>query len=853
MVAVALALLVAAVISLVQMNREVRQQIDALATANSDSTQWSLAQADVELLALLVAISDARLAPEAPLSEVRNRFDVFYSRAQTLAVSPMLAEVRRDSGVDAALDGLERYLAEAVALVDAEDAVLRAALPGLAALTDDARDDVREINLSGVSILSLQADAQRASIAETLGLVSLLTFTLFVVLIITVLMLLLSFRRARQQADEQSQIRSRLAAMVSSSLDAVIAVNTDGKVIAFNGAAEQIFGYSQSEALGQQMDDLIVPDHLKAAHRAGMDRYHGTGEKRVIGKGRIQLEARRKSGEVFPVELSVATSDSEDGEIFVAFLRDISRRLTAERELIKARDVAVAGEKAKADLIAVMSHEMRTPLNGMLGTLDLLDAESHSPKDRDYIDIIRASGKLLLHHVDNVLDISRAEAGKIDIAATAFSMPALVRELVESQRGVAEHRGNTLHYRLDMQGREHAVGDPTRIRQVLLNLVGNAVKFTRNGSITIDADRLGGGDMVEFRVTDTGIGIPEADRERIFEDFVTLDPSLTRAVGGTGLGLAIVRRLVRAMGGEVGLETTEGHGSSFWVRLPLPCPEAGRAPGPVATEAPELAAGTAPVPPMKILVVEDNQINRLVVRDMLEVDGHEVHEAHDGEEGVAQARRISYDLVLMDISMPKMDGVEATRAIRAAEPAGTHLPIVALTAHAIPSEKERFLAAGIDDVLTKPISLNSVREVLRRVSARLETAPAAPPQAPGASAIEGTMLNHAHLEELAGILGAARVGKLIESFLAEMDAAVADIAASLVSGHVEAGLRAKVHHAAGSAALLGAEALQGALADLETALAEGRMADAASRRSLDETWRATAPELRLRLPAQEAG
>jgi PAS domain S-box-containing protein len=438
-------------------------------------------------------------------------------------------------------------------------------------------------------------------------------------------------RREQERARAHGLVRSRLASIISTSLDAILVVDRDGRLIEFNGAAEEIFGYTRFEAIGAKMEALIIPDHLKQAHQKGMERYLATGERRVIGKGRVQIEARRKDGSLFPIELSISSADSEHGELFVSFARDISRRVAAEHELIKARDKAVAGERAKADLIAVMSHEMRTPLNGMLGTLELLDGEGRSAKDAEYLEIIRASGQQLLHHVDNVLEISRAEAGKIVPAREAFSLPALVRELAESQRGAAEHRGNVISHRVETLESDYAVGDPTRIRQVLLNLIDNAIKFTRNGSIALEAERLAGSDLVEFRVIDTGIGIDDADQERVFEDFVTLDTSYSRVVGGTGLGLAIVKRLVDVMGGEVGLESTRGEGSLFWARLPLPA-----ANGALAQTAPKTVAGkgasaAAAVTPFRILIVEDNRINRIVLRDLLEEDGHQVDEAHDGQ------------------------------------------------------------------------------------------------------------------------------------------------------------------------------------------------------------------------------
>jgi PAS domain S-box-containing protein len=653
-----------------------------------------------------------------------------------------------------------------------------------------------------------------------------------------VLLVLLSHfvRQERTRAHQEGLTRARLASIIETSLDAVLVADEDGRVLEFNPAAEKTFGYARSEAVGQRMEDLIVPDHHRAAHVAGMRRYRETGEKRVLGKGRVRLEARRKSGTIFPVELSISSALTRDGEIFVSFARDISHRVAAERELIQARDEAVAGEKAKADLIAVMSHEMRTPLNGMLGTLDLLDIGERPPKEREYFDIIRASGRQLLYHVDTVLEISRAEAGKIVLAEEPFSLPVLVRELVESQRGVAEHRGNALSHLVETGGEDHVVGDPTRIRQVLLNLLGNAIKFTRNGAISVEAERMGDRETVEFRVIDNGIGIDADDIDRVFEDFVTLDTSYTRAAGGTGLGLAIVRRLVDAMGGEIGVESIKGEGSCFWVRLPLPSVTrlGGRERAePVLPSAPVEAASVAP---MKVLIVEDNRINRVVLRDMLEQDGHSVDEAHDGQQGVEMAARRSYDIVLMDISMPVLDGVEATRAIRSSEARGTRLPIVALTAHAANADKERFRAAGLDDILVKPISRQGLRAILAGFSRR------------GASALDpvaapSDALEQAQIKELGDMLGAEKLADLVASFRTEMDRAVDEIASRVSRGDLGHDLVDLVHHAAGSAAMFGATALRGELAGLEDGIRQGRAPEPETGAHLRKTWSRTVAEL----------
>lgn len=818
------------------MGDNVRQQIDSLATANSDSTQWSLAQVDVELLALKAAIFAAEMDPAGGLADVRQRFDILYSRISTVSNSPLYAALREEPRAAAALSRINRYLSDAAPLIDGPDPVLRSGLSDLAGRTEAIRPVIRQITLEGVGVLARAADTQRRSIAETLSLVSGLTAMLVLTLLVVLGMLVYYARRARDRAREESLVRSRLASIVATSLDAVLVVGRDGRIIDFNGAAEKIFGYSSAEAIGARMDDLIIPEHFKAAHEAGMTRYLETGEKHVIGKVRVKLEARRKSGEVFPLELSISTADSEAGEVFVSFARDISHRVAAEQALIEARDKAVAGERAKADLIAVMSHEMRTPLNGMLGTLDLIDPAMRGPKDRAYLEIIRASGQQLLHHVDTVLEVSRAEAGKTAFASEVFSITALVGELVESQRSVAEHRGNALSHAVDAGAQDYAVGDPTRIRQVLLNLIGNAIKFTRNGTINVEAERLPDGDFVEFRVRDTGIGVSEADRDRIFDEFVTLDTSYSRAAGGTGLGLAIVKRLAVAMGGAVGLDSRPGEGSIFRVRLPLPVAEAD--PSQEAEDAPSPARpGAAAIAPRKILIVEDNRINRVVLRDLLEQDGHAVDEAQDGEQGVALARRKAYDLVFMDISMPVLDGVEATRAIRRSEARGIRLPIVALTAHALPADRDRFRAAGLDDILVKPISRDRVRRVLVAFlgSGAVTPATAREPAPAGPSPIDLT-----HLGALAETLGREKTAALVDEFLSETTAAVQAIVRRLGAAETAESLRADIHHAAGSAALLGAERLRGELARLEERLKVGASCGAEEAGRLDAAWRETA-------------
>ena len=802
--------------AIVALNIQVRQEIEACATADSDSTQWSLAQVDVELLALQNALLKAQDTGDSSLHEVRRRFDVFYSRVNTLMTSATYAPLRENGSTAVDLDRIVLFLSSATRLIDGGDPDLRQSLPDLAAQVDKLRPAMRGVSLSGVEVFSGEANSQRLGVANVLRFVSAITLALFAILLLLLTLFVWINRQTREKTVEQSQLRSRLQAIVSTSLDAVVVADHAGRVLEFNEAAEELFGYSRAEAIGELMEDLIIPRHMVDAHRAGIDRYRRTGERRAIGKGRLQLEARRKSGEVFPVEFSISTAQSAEGEIFALFIRDLSRRVAAEKELIKARDEAVEGERAKANLLAVMSHEMRTPLNGMLGTLELLDREDVTEKQRQRLDIIRSSGLLLLQHVNKALDVSRADAGKIEPVAEVFSLGDLVSELVESQRAEAEHGGNSISHHVTTDGPDACRGDVALLSQILLNLIGNAIQFTRDGRITVTANRLQHDDLVDFRITDTGIGIADADQNRIFEDFMTLNKSDSGMAGGTGLGLGIARRLVAATGGEIGVESTPGNGSVFWFRAPLPA----------APSVPQLRADpkgeTAPredphsLPSLRVLVVEDNRVNRVVVSELLEQEGMQVDEAHDGAMGVRLAGANSYDLVLMDISMPVLDGVSATREIRAAENPETRVPIVALTAHALPEDIERFRAAGLNDILVKPISRSSVRAILEdvardKIGSDGEQSDTSPESAPA-------LVDRAHLSELVATLGEDRLAPLLEELGIEMERALNMLDSLSESDFPRPDLRIMVHHVAGSAAMLGARGLRSELVAIEEML-----------------------------------
>lgn len=821
---------------------EVERELDRLATARSDNVFWTLAQAEVELRALEAATLRRLHGPAGDLDMVRRRFDIFYSRVATFAEGDLYRNHRADAEFAAALDRLTGFTKGSVPLIDGPDAALASALPGFAEEIASLLAAARRLALVGIDIAIRLDEAQRKAVSGTLVRLEALAGALFLALAVLALWLYRLSRINARRAAEIAAAAERLRAVFASSLDAIIVADTGGTVRAFNAAAERMFGYAREEAIGARVEDLMIPEEMVAAHRAGMARYRESGARKVVGAGVVQLKARRRDGTSFPAEISIQPARDDSGEILVSFIHDATKRKAAEEALVEARDRALAGEKAKARFLAVMSHEMRTPLNGLLGTLALMAEEGIAPRQRRHVDNMETSGRLLQGLVNDVLDITRLDIDRIVPERAPFVPERLLEEVVASQRAAAEARGNSLdHDWLDTPP-EALLGDAGRLRQILLNLIGNAVKFTRDGAISVEAEILEQGPeacRIEFRVADTGIGIPEDALERIFEDFWAADTSYGRSAEGTGLGLGIARRLVAAMGGEIGAESEEGEGSLFWVRLPFA--RAAGSPVAPATTRPE------PARPLDILVVEDNRINREVARGLLEAAGHRVSEACDGREGVTAAESRRFDLVLMDISMPVMDGMQATAAIRSGAGPSRDARILALTAHVLPDEIAAFRDAGMDGHLPKPFDRAALARAL---------APEAPEGVPR-DAAPGPLIDAGHLDSLAEDLGRARIAALVSRYLAETGAEMDAIGARIEAGEGPTQeMLERIHKLAGSSGTIGARRLHGALSAAET---KGRRGDRAGfedgARAALAVWEETLPALEARsaMPAAPGG
>ncbi len=478
----------------------------------------------------------------------------------------------------------------------------------------------------------------------------------------------------------------------------------------------------REEAIGQPLADRAIPIPERDRFRAGLRRYLDTGATNVLNR-RIEVFALHRDGREFPVELAIAPIRSTDAISFCAYARDITERRQQADVLRTAKDAAEQASHAKSAFLANMSHEIRTPLNAILGFADLLlnDMNGDAMERHDHLTTIHDSGRHLLTLIDDVLDLSKIESGQIEIEHVRCSPHEIIAAAVSILRVRAAERGVTLEYFWKDEAPASIVSDPDRLRQILMNLIGNAIKFTEVGSVQVAARwEIDETSRIVIDVIDTGIGIDEERLESIFDPFVQADSSITRRFGGTGLGLSISRRLARLLGGSLTLESALGRGSVFTVTIPTgPVEGVGR----VRAGASDIAsshslAARAASPTLagrRVLIVDDGATNRKLIKLILERAGAQTATAENGRIGVDTALSEPFDLILMDMQMPVMDGYRAARELRLS---GCRAPIIALTAHAMAGDERKCRDAGCSGYLTKPIHphrlLTTIAEALPR-------------------------------------------------------------------------------------------------------------------------------------------
>ncbi len=765
--------------------------------------------------------------------------------------------------------------------------------------------------------------------------------------------------RVAERTTELQIREERITRILETALDCIIEIDKDDRIIRWNGMAERTFGWKAEEIIGQSLSETIIPHKNRAAHQEGLGHYFETGEGPVLNK-RIEILALHKSGREFPIELSITPIQEQDVISFSAFARDITSRKKAEYDLKKAKEDAETAANAKSEFLANMSHEIRTPLNAIIGLTGLLLDIPHSPQKGQFLNTIRTAGDNLLTLINDILDFSKIDAGKIDLEQVTFSLTSCLDEAFEQVAPRAAEKQLQLGYFIDPTIPNYLRGDITRVRQILVNLINNGVKFTHKGSVTVKVEFASTkADFpqrhLKFSVRDTGIGISEEQQQRLFQAFSQGDASTTRKYGGTGLGLAISKKLVHLMGGEIWVESKKGEGSSFnftlileedenlsqaaaaaldnrlsgyralivddnetnrmllehhtrrWGMVPviagdpdsalqwvtegetfdvvlldmqmpsmdgmmlarklheldpdLPMilitsiwnppadtkiiPLESRLYKPIKPDVLRRtieaqlgfvsdtgALQTGFLPPidmnenqaetsvgarLRILLAEDNAINQKVALNMLKHIGYQGDVAANGIEVLNALERQPYDVILMDVQMPEMDGVSTTAEIHKRWPEEKRPYIVALTANALVGDREKYLEAGMDDYVSKPVTIGELKEALARAT---EKRPPShlfeneDPNQTGSYRLEAPTLNIATVKEAIGIDDDEAIYDLIDLFIEDSRRLITQIEWALNKDNLENASR-HAHTLKGSSASIGAVKLAQIAAHLE--------------------------------------
>jgi PAS domain S-box-containing protein len=504
-----------------------------------------------------------------------------------------------------------------------------------------------------------------------------------------------------------------LATIFSASLVGIVLVR-EGRIVNANARMTTIFGYSRDEIVNGDIRQFFPG--RRAFRRFVRRHLH------LLAVGdveQVEYQLKKKDGGLIPCTLSgkaIAPENLAQGTVWV--VEDVSKRKAVEHELDRAREAAEAASVAKGEFLANMSHEIRTPMNGIIGLSNLLLREAMPQSQRDHLELIQRSAIRLMTIINDILDFSKLEAGRFELDPQPFSLRSLLKEVIQPMELTAQRKNLQLRLTIDSSVPDRLVGDQTKFMQVLTNLIDNSLKFTRQGRVSVDVrlqEAITAKAPLVFTVADTGIGILPSYFPKVFESFSQAESSHSRRFGGTGLGLSISKGLVELMGGTIWFESEPGAGARFYFTLPVISSQSvtPHAIGQHVLDK-KVREGSVSGKGWRILVAEDEYINKILIRTLLQQAGYHVTVVKNGREAVDAWRGGVFDCILMDIQMPEMDGYEAVGRIREVEPAGEHIPILAMTAHAMSGDRQKCLAAGMDDYVSKPIDGASVLQLLRQ-------------------------------------------------------------------------------------------------------------------------------------------
>ncbi|MBX7172152.1 MAG: PAS domain S-box protein [Pyrinomonadaceae bacterium] len=633
-------------------------------------------------------------------------------------------------------------------------------------------------------------------------------------------------RKTMELALRESEERYRIVA--ESANDAIITVDGSGKILFVNSAAERIFGYSKEEIISQNLT-ILMPGSLRSGRLGAFNKFVVNSVRKMPWKG-VEFPARHKDGRKIFVEISFGEYLRNEEHFFTGIIRDVTERKKIAAELQQAKEDAEAATQAKSEFLANMSHEIRTPMNSIIGLTGLLLENKMPAEQKDILETISHSAEALLSIINDILDFSKIEAGKLSLEIIDFDLSKTITEVYNLFAEQSLKGNNKLKFQITPEISKTMYGDPFRLRQVLTNMVGNAVKFTKNGTVEIMAEvkeETENDFLILFKVKDDGIGIAPEDCKRLFTAFSQADGSITRRFGGTGLGLAISKQLVKLMNGEIGFESELGKGSTFWFTarfnkiikdkthpfnkepfdLGIAKPRYGN-----KTETRSKISENSQIEnsKLKILVADDNKVNQKVALLMLKSLGYIADVVNNGKEALDALQKQNYDIVLMDVQMPEMDGMEVTRYVRREQNPQINPYIIAMTANAMRGDREACLNAGMNDYLSKPIRKDQLQRALEKCS--LENM--MPDQTKVTDSIDFTILNA--LKELSGDSDQLII-ELIQMFIEDVPEHLNNLKQSYSAKEFEK-LKGSAHALKGSCASLGAVKMASFCAAIEDSI-----------------------------------
>jgi len=824
-------LLILSCAALVYSAQSFRDRLDDVRASDSDNAGWLVSQLDVDHKALALALDRSLMAPFYPeyssesdgLDAARIRFDIFYSR-----VNVLLAALNREeipSGLGDRLLVLDDVRNELAAELDAIADNDRNAVLRFAASVQKTAPLVREITTMSLQFHVAQSDRVREMEQSLLRRFLVQSIVLLVLMLGSAVLALRLWRELEDRTVKMHRALDTVSRVFDVSLSAIIIADMAGRIQLANPAAAKIFDVPADQMVGLPLEQVMIPFGLREVHRRKMELHRQDGHRTMIGAGPLRMDAVRMDGTPFHAEVSVvADSDLEGKPILIGFIRDISDFVAAEEKLLEARDEAQRHASAKTMFLATMSHEMRTPLHGLMASLDLLDGKKLGPEDRALLQTARECSDRALQQVNDVLEITRL--GESTVGEVAFRPKDLAEDILRELTPMAVAKGMKLDLVLKGAGADRqCFGLANAFSRALYNLAGNAVKFTSNGGVAITLTFNPGGEnalRLRVEVSDTGIGISPEDQDRIFAEFETVNTLARGRDSGTGLGLPIVRLAVARMGGTLSLLSAPGEGSVFCFEIVLP----------IAPDLPDLQREQAEnvtsktqdlkqETPLVVLVVDDNTVNVSLMSKMVQRIGHRSAQATDGLQAVAMASAKAYDIILMDVSMPVMDGHEATGIIRSGG-LSSKAVIIGVTAFSDEKRRAELMAVGMNSVLTKPVN---TAELAKEIAQELDKRHSEGAGDDGNNQEPSGEFAQA-LTQLQDMLDRDSALRFLGQALAEAD----ETAKILIETDIDLKAAADlIHKTVGSAAVVGFSQLSHLMAQAEDAAREG---DAAALKGL---------------------